>query len=99
MGKTRLALEIAAWWEADGGLGLLVAAGDEGQGVAAARADHPGRLLVVVDHAEGRAGLAELLRTVAEDPGPVRLLLVTRSLERWCSYNYELATPQANSVW
>jgi len=60
------------------------AAGAEAQAVQSARAANPGRLLLVVDHAETRAGLSELLRAVPVDPGPRRVLLVTRPLgERW----------------
>jgi len=82
-GKTRLALEIAGRWEADGGRWLLAAPDDEERAVGAARAGHPGGLLIVVDRAETRSRLGELLRAAAADPGPIRILLLTRVLGEW----------------
>jgi hypothetical protein len=82
-GKTRLALEIAGRWEADGARWVLAAPGDEARAVGAARARHAGRLLIVVDRAETRGALGELLRAAAADPGPIRVLLLTRVLGEW----------------
>ncbi len=83
MGKTRLALEVAAEHQADGGEWRLVPAGQEADAVEAARAATAGPVLLVVDRAETRSGLAALLRAVPEDPGPVRILLIARSLGEW----------------
>lgn len=82
-GKSRLVLEIAGQWEADGGHWLLVPAGEEARAVGTMRAAHRGPVLLVVDDAETRAGLDELLRAALEDPGPIRVLLVTRWLGEW----------------
>ncbi len=51
VGKTRLALQLAAAWEASGGRWKLVAAGEEAQAVAAARAVTSGPVLLAVDYA------------------------------------------------
>ncbi len=56
-GKTRLALRLAAEWEAAGNLWRLVDAGAEGTVIEAARAVSSGPVLLVVDYAETRAGL------------------------------------------
>jgi tetratricopeptide (TPR) repeat protein len=83
VGKTRLALETAARHHADGGESRLVPVGQEADAVRAARARTAGRLLLVVDRAETRSGLEELLRSMPDDPGPVRVLLVARVLGEW----------------
>jgi tetratricopeptide (TPR) repeat protein len=83
VGKTRLALQIAAEWEAGGALWRPVLADDGGAAVASARAVSSGRLLLVLDHAETSNGLADLLDAVLADPGPVRLLLIAESLGEW----------------
>ena len=83
VGKTRLAREVAARCAACGGRWRLVTAGDEAEAVADARAAHSGRLLLIVDDAETRTGLAELLEAALADRGPVRVLLVARSLGEW----------------
>ncbi|MGH3156232.1 MAG: hypothetical protein ACRDNF_06625, partial [Streptosporangiaceae bacterium] len=83
VGKTRLALQVAAQWDAGGALWRPVADGDEAIAVAAARAVSSGRLLLLVDDAETRAGLADLMTGVLSDPGPVRVLLAARSLGEW----------------
>jgi hypothetical protein len=82
-GKTRLARQVAAGWgPEDGHLAVLPdSAGAEE--LRQARAAHEGRLLLIVDHAESRAGLDELLAATAEDPGPLRVLLLTRSIGEW----------------
>ena len=82
-GKTRLTLEMAERWHGEGGQWLLVPPGEEGRAVATLRATHRGPALLVVDDAEARPGLDELLRAALEDPGPIRVLLVTRSLGEW----------------
>ena len=82
VGKTRVALQVAAEWAAGGGAWRLVAAGEEAGVVAAARGVTAGPVLLVVDYAETRAGLEGLLRAVLADRG-VRVLLVARSLGEW----------------
>ena len=51
--------------------------------MAAARGVTAGPVLLIVDYAETRAHLGALLEAVLADPGPVRVLLVARSLGEW----------------
>jgi len=83
VGKTRLALQVAAGWDAPGRVWLMVAARREAGALAAARGVTTGPVLLVVDYAETRAGLGDLLRAVLEDQGRVRVLLVARSAGEW----------------
>lgn len=83
VGKTRTALKIAGEWEAGGGAWRLVSPGEEHRAVAAARGVTSGRVLLIVDYAEGRPELDGLFRAVAADPGPIRVLLLARSLGEW----------------
>jgi tetratricopeptide (TPR) repeat protein len=83
VGKTRLALETAAEHRADGGESRLVPVGEEADAIRATRATTAGRLLLVVDRAETRPGLDKLLRSMRDDPGPVRVLLIARTLGEW----------------
>ena len=83
MGKTRLALEIAAEHRADGGDCRVVPAGQEAGIIEAARAASAAPLLFIVEHAETRDQLDQLLRAVLKDPGSVRVLLLTRVLGEW----------------
>ena len=83
VGKTRLVLEVAAGWAAQGGLVVQVPAGSEAGVLDQARAVSKGPLLLIVDDAETRGDLGALLEGVAADPGPVRVLLVARSLGEW----------------
>ena len=92
VGKTRLAWELAAGVkpprrgrrrpDADRGA-WLVAAGQENDAVQAARGVAKGLILLVVDYAETRTGLARLLEEALADPGPVRVLLLARDLGEW----------------
>jgi tetratricopeptide (TPR) repeat protein len=92
VGKTRLAWELAAGFkgprrdrrrpDADRGA-WLVKAGQEHDAVQAARGVAKGLVLLVVDYAETRAGLERLLAEALADPGPVRVLLLARSLGEW----------------
>jgi hypothetical protein len=82
VGKTRLALNMAARW-ATSGEWRLVADGEEGNAISAARQVTSAPLLLVVDYAETRAGLEVLLRAALADRGPLRILLLARSLGEW----------------
>ena len=94
VGKSRLAVELATELEAAGDHSWPVLAGDEAHAVESARAASPrGRLLLVVDGAEIRTGLATMLDSVLEDRGPIRVLLVTRSLGEWWDRLIEGAEP------
>jgi tetratricopeptide (TPR) repeat protein len=93
VGKTRLALKVAGEWDAAGRTTVVVAAGSESGAVARARAVTSGPVLLIVDYAETRAGLGDLLRAVLDDPGPVRVLLVARSLGEWWDRLSEESSP------
>ena len=93
VGKTRLALHLAAEWQAAGRQWLLVAAGREAEAMAAARGAMSGPVLLIVDYAETRTGLGGLLRAVLDDPGWVRVLLLARSLGEWWDRLAEESAP------
>lgn len=93
VGKTRLALRIAAEWAAAGGVWRLVAAGKEGNALGAARGVTSGRVLLVVDYAETRADMQALLEATLPDPGPTRVLLLARSLGEWWKRLTEQSSP------
>jgi tetratricopeptide (TPR) repeat protein len=83
VGKTRLSVELCARMEARGW--RCVRIGDQGEGPAlkAMRQEWLGEVLLVVDYAETRSGLPDLLRVVALDGGVVRVLLLARSVGEW----------------
>ena len=95
VGKTRLALQLAEEWNAAGHMWRLVASGQEGQAVQAARAVTAGPVLLVVDYAETRAGLSALLEELLADeaPAPMRVLLLARSLGEWWEQLAEQSAP------
>ena len=72
---------------------MLVAAGQEAEALDRARAVTAGPMLLVVDYAETRTGLGNLLRAVLDDPGPVRVLLLARSLGEWWDRLAEESAP------
>ena len=95
-GKTRLALRLAAEWEASGGSWRLAApdanAAARPRETTAAGATAPetteqersGKpLLLVVNHAETRADLGGLLAALRAAARPTRVLLEARSLGEW----------------
>ena len=83
VGKTRLALRVAEEWQAAGREAVWVAAGAEAGVLDQVRAVTAGPVLLVADYAETRDGLGVLLRAVLDDPGPVRVLLLARSVGEW----------------
>ena len=83
IGKTRLATELARQLEAGGWRCGWVGDGQEGRVLADLRAETPGRVFLVVDYAETRVGLGQLLREVAADRGTIRVLLLARSVGQW----------------
>lgn len=93
VGKTRLALKIGADWEAARQRLVKVTAGQEAAALSRAREVTSGPVLLVVDYAETRAGLGDLLRAVLDDPGPVRALLLARSLGEWWDRLAEESAP------
>jgi Tetratricopeptide repeat len=98
VGKTRLALKVASEWESHGGTWRRVDIGQEAQAVAAARALTPGPVLLVVDYAETRTALETMLRAVLADPGPIRVLLVARSLGEWWERLIEKSAPAVSQL-
>jgi tetratricopeptide (TPR) repeat protein len=83
-GKTRLALELRRLLEAQGWRCAEVDSGNEANALSAERgAAGRRRLLLVVDYADAREGLAGLLDSIARDPGRVRVLLLARQAGEW----------------
>ena len=83
VGKTRLSAELGARLTSRGWRCLRVGDDQETSALAAARRGWPSPVLLVVDYAETRLALAELLRAVASDAGPVRVLMLARSAGEW----------------
>ena len=83
VGKTRLSVELCARMTALGWVCVRPGDGGEAGALDAARRLHQGPVLVVVDYAETRAGLEAMLRAVAGDGGPVRVLLLARGAGEW----------------
>jgi hypothetical protein len=84
VGKTRLAVELARRMTGSGWRCEAVADGQEGQVIGALRAVTHERALLVVDYAETRVGLRDLLSALADEQGKgLRVLLVARSAGDW----------------
>jgi hypothetical protein len=84
VGKTRLAVELAERTARQGWTSERVADGQEGGAVTALRAVTRGRGLLVVDYAETRVGLRQMLAALASEQGEgVRVLLLARSAGDW----------------
>jgi hypothetical protein len=85
VGKTRLAVELAERMKKHGWTCERVADGKEGEAITALRAMTRGRALVVVDYAETRVRVKQMLTALAGDQGDrVRVLLLARSAGDWC---------------
>ncbi len=84
VGKTRLALQLAEEEQVEGWLCRMVRAGGEADVTAAVRAVSKGPVLLIVDYAEARQGLAGLFEAVAGDRADrLRVLLIARSVGEW----------------
>ena len=84
VGKTRLSVEVRARLDPDRWRCVPVGDGKEASALEIARRGWWGApVLLVVDYAETRLRLPELLRAVAADAGRVRLLLLARSKGEW----------------
>jgi hypothetical protein len=84
VGKTRLALQLAAERESLGWACTIVRPGEEADAVSAVRATKTGPVLLVVDYAETRSSLGSLLRAIAEDDGErLRVLMLARGIGEW----------------
>ena len=84
VGKTRLAVELADRMGATGWQCERIADGKEAGTISALRAATSGRALLVVDYAEARTGLGQMLNDLAGDQGAgLRVLLLARSAGDW----------------
>jgi hypothetical protein len=84
VGKTRLALQLTQRLQELGWHCTWVGDGQEGRVLADVRAVTSGPAFLVVDYAETRVGLTDLLRVVAADDGSaIRVLLLARSAGQW----------------
>ena len=83
VGKTRLALRLAAELQDAGWLCRMVRRDGEAAVIGAVRAVSTGRVLLIVDYAETRSGLTELLRAAADDGDRLRVLLLARGAGEW----------------
>ena len=80
VGKTRLAVELAARMANAGWRCERIADGKEGEALAALRGVTRDRALLVVDYAETRIGLRQMLTALTSDDGAgVKVLLLARS--------------------
>ena len=84
VGKTRLAVELAERMGAVGWQCERVADGKEAEAIGALRAATEGRALLMVDYAEARIGLRQMLTDLASNLGTgARVLLLARSGGEW----------------
>lgn len=85
VGKTRMALQLGEYLKAHDWSVTVVGADREADALPAMRAVSPPKrpIFLVVDYAETRTGLVELLREVARDSRRVRVLLIARSVGDW----------------
>jgi tetratricopeptide (TPR) repeat protein len=84
VGKTRLAVEVSDRMRKRGWRAERIADGKEPDAIAALRSVTRSRALLVVDYAETRTGLKEMLSALASDQGKrVRVLLLARAAGDW----------------
>jgi len=84
VGKTRLAVELAERVKKLGWKSERIADGHEAAAIGLLRAVTGSRALLVVDYAETRVGLKQMLAALASDQGEgVRVLLLARSAGDW----------------
>ena len=84
VGKTRLTEEVRARLDPDRWRCVPVGDGEDASALEIARRGWwAAPVLLVVDYAETRNGLPDLLRAVAADAGRVRVLLLARSKGEW----------------
>ena len=84
VGKTRLAVELAHRMTESGWRCERVADGNEGEVIGTLRAVTRGHALLVVDYAETRIGLRQMLSSLASDQGHgIKVLLLARSVGDW----------------
>ena len=83
VGKTRLSEELSGRLKAEDWQSPSLPDEGEATALSEVRRFWQGPTLLVVDYAETRTRLAELLRTVAADTGVVRVLLLARDAGEW----------------
>ncbi len=83
VGKTRLALRLCDHFRACGWVVGVVDVGQETNALTDLRATTRRPILLVVDYAETRSGVLELLRSVPALSGHVRVLLIARGVGDW----------------
>jgi tetratricopeptide (TPR) repeat protein len=84
VGKTRLAVELADRMKERGWVSERIADGQEPVAIAVLRALTRARALLVVDYAETRVGLRQMLTMLASEQGArVRVLLLARAAGDW----------------
>lgn len=83
VGKTRLALQLGAYLEARGWSFTMVGADREADALSTLRAVTGRPIFLVLDYAETRTGLVDLLRELAGHPARIRVLLIARSVGDW----------------
>jgi tetratricopeptide (TPR) repeat protein len=83
VGKTRLALHLGEYLTKARWSVTVVGAGQEAHALPTTRATTRRSILLIVDYAETRTQLADLLRSVADHPDHVRVLLIARSVGDW----------------
>lgn len=83
VGKTRLALELGDRLKTNGWQVAVVAAGQEADAFTILHATRRSPILLIVDYAETRTRLVELLRSVVGSSAHVRVLLIARSAGDW----------------
>ncbi len=84
VGKTRLALHLGDYLRSAGWSVTVVGAGQEADALTILReATRRSSIFLIVDYAETRSGLVDLLRSVAGNPAHVRVLLIARSTGDW----------------
>jgi tetratricopeptide (TPR) repeat protein len=96
VGKTRLAVELAQRMTPRGWKCTRVADGQEDKVIARFRATSRRRALLVVDYAETRTGLSQMLSQLAGDYGEgIRVLMLARSAGDW----WDRLGVEAPAVW
>jgi tetratricopeptide (TPR) repeat protein len=84
VGKTRLSIELASRLDELGWITERIADGKEADSIEAVRAVTQRRVMLVVDYAETRLGLKQMLAALASPQGGgIRVLLLARSTGDW----------------
>jgi tetratricopeptide (TPR) repeat protein len=84
VGKTRLALHLGEYLRSAGWSVTVVGAGREAEAFTILRdATRRSSIFLIVDYAETRTGLVDLLRSVAASAAHVRVLLIARRAGDW----------------